>query len=337
MASSEVLQVETKPQPDAILRAENLVKRFAGSRPGTFLTAVNNVSFTLKPGEILGMVGESGSGKSTVGRTVLKLLNPTSGRVIFEGKDISTLSEKQCRPLRSDMQMVFQDPWMALNPRMKIRTLIEEPLLLHSKLSGAERRKEAESIARQVHLTGAVLDRFPNELSGGQLQRVCVARALATSPKLIVLDEPTSSLDLSVRAGIIELLAEIRQRTGAAMLFISHDIGTLKLLCDTVAVLYLGAIVEYGPTDEVFSSPRHPYTKALMSAHLPTDPSVKVQRQVLTGEVPSPIDLPPGCSFAGRCPVVMPSCRQIEPKLKAKVGFNRKVACLRESDMPLIG
>lgn len=206
-----------------ILKVENLVKHFPAGEKDRVVHAVNGVSFSIPAGQTVGMVGESGSGKSTIGRTVLRLLRPTSGTITFQGRNISGLPEKACRPLRAEMQMVFQDPWAALNPRMKVRTLIEEPLLLHTKMSRAERREYAQDMAQRVNLTAELLSRYPSDLSGGQLQRVCIARAIATNPKLIVLDEPTSSLDLSVRAGILELLAELKEETGAAMLFISQD------------------------------------------------------------------------------------------------------------------
>jgi oligopeptide/dipeptide ABC transporter ATP-binding protein len=226
------------------------------------------------------------------------------------------------------MQMVFQDPWSALNPRIRIGELIAEPLKLHTKLSASERRDQAEALARRVRLTGELLTRFPAELSGGQLQRVCIARAIATSPKLIVLDEPTSSLDLSVRAGILDLLAELKAETGAAMMFISHDLGTVKLISDRILVLYLGSVVEYAPAARVFAEPVHPYAQALMSAHLPADPTAVLRRHVLEGEIPSPINLPPGCSFASRCPVAVARCRAETPPLD-EVQPGHLASCLR--------
>lgn len=312
---------------EPVLRVENLVKHFPAAG-GQTVHAVNDVSFSITAGETLGMVGESGSGKSTIGRTVLRLLEPTGGQVVFEGRDISGLKERQCRPLRARMQMVFQDPWSALNPRLTARSLIEEPLLLHTPLSRGERRDRSQALAERVRLSSALLDRYPAELSGGQLQRVCIARAIATNPKLIVLDEPTSSLDLSVRAGILELLHELRRDTQAAMLFITHDLGTLKLISDRIVVLYLGRIVEDAPTRTIFGGAEHPYTQALLSAHLPADPAIAVKRHVLEGEVPSPINLPPGCGFASRCPVVVERCRAAPPPLQMLPGQHR-AACLR--------
>ncbi len=312
-----------------VLDVEALHKRFP-AQGGRTVHAVNGVSFTIHAGETLGVVGESGSGKSTIGRAVIRLLKPSAGRIGFQGRDITNLPESACRPLRAEMQMVFQDPWSALNPRIRIGELIAEPLLLHTKLSRSERRDQAEHLARRVRLTPELLTRFPGELSGGQLQRVCIARAIATQPKLIVLDEPTSSLDLSVRAGILELLAELKAETGVAMMFISHDLGTVKLISDRIMVLYLGGVVEYAPAAQVFAEPAHPYSQALMSAHLPADPEAVLRRHVLEGEIPSPIALPPGCHFASRCPVAVPACREAAPELRAVHGDARhQAACLR--------
>jgi oligopeptide/dipeptide ABC transporter ATP-binding protein len=311
-----------------ILKVEGLVKHFAVGK-GAKVHAVNGVGFEIRPGQTVGLVGESGSGKSTIGRTVLRLLTPTGGRITFDGRDITAISEGDCRPLRAQMQMVFQDPWSALNPRHTARRLIEEPLLLHMKLSNVERRHRAEALAERVHLDRGMLDRIPSELSGGQLQRVCVARAIATDPKLIVLDEPTSSLDLSVRAGILELLAEIRAETGAGMLFISHDLGTLKLISDEVVVLYLGSVMEHAPTAQIFEEPAHPYTRALISAHLSPDPTQRVERIRLEGEIPSPINLPPGCPFASRCFAAVDACRSAQPPLVALRGRPGQAACIR--------
>lgn len=316
------------PAVEPVLAAENLVKHFPADN-GQVVHAVNGVSFSIRPGEVLGMVGESGSGKSTVGRMVLRLLKPTAGTVRFRGRDISELPERECRPLRADMSIVFQDPWGALNPRMKVSALIGEPLKLHTPLSAGERRRRVEELADRVHLSTAFLDRYTADLSGGQLQRVCIARAIATNPKLVVLDEPTSSLDLSVRAGILELLAELRDETQVAMLFISHDLGTVRLISDRIVVLYLGSIVEYAAAQEVFERPAHPYTQALISAHLPPDPRARLTRHVLEGEIPSPIDLPEGCPFAARCPVVQPRCGQEVPQMVPVGDDGHRAACLR--------
>jgi oligopeptide/dipeptide ABC transporter ATP-binding protein len=314
-----------------ILSVERLGKRFPIGK-GQSVHAVNDVSFEIRPGQTVGLVGESGSGKSTIGRTVLRLLEPSAGRIVFDGQDITSLSESGCRALRARMQMVFQDPWSSLNPRHSARRLIEEPLLLHAKLGAAERRARAEALAERVHLDRAMLDRLPSELSGGQLQRICVARAIATDPKLIVLDEPTSSLDLSVRAGILELLAEIRAATGAGMLFITHDLGTLKLISDEVVVLYLGSVMERAPTARIFEAPAHPYTQALISAHLSADPRHRPERIRLEGEIPSPISLPPGCPFASRCHAAIDACRAAKPELRPLPGGGQ-AACIRIDEL----
>ena len=290
--------------------------------------ALQSVDLEVRQGEILGLVGESGSGKSTLGRCLLRLLRPGAGCVTVAGMDITDFPERRLRPMRAAMTMVFQDPWSALNPRMRVRRLIEEPLLLHTSLAAGERRARAEALADSVHLSRAQLDRSPGELSGGQLQRVCLARAIATQPKLIVLDEPTSSLDLSVRAGILELLVELRAATGAAMVFITHDLATLRLIADRVAVMYLGRIVETGPAAAVLNHPLHPYTQVLLSAHLAADPQMRGRRIQLTGEIPSPIDRPPGCGFATRCPLAEPRCR-VAPPAGFNVGGAHQAACLR--------
>lgn len=290
--------------------------------------ALDGVTLAVRTGEVLGLVGESGSGKSTLGRCLLRLLRPSAGSVTVAGRDITVLPERALRPMRAEMTMVFQDPWSALNPRMSIRRLIEEPLKLHKRLGAEARRAEGERLAAQVHLSLAQLDRTPAELSGGQLQRVCIARAVATRPQLMVLDEPTSSLDLSVRAGILALLAEIRAVTGTAMVFITHDLSTLRIIADRVAVLYLGRVMEVGGAAAVMDRPAHPYTQALLSAHLSADPDQRTQRTHLTGEIPSPIDRPPGCPFQTRCPVVEARCRTGRPPLLT-AGVGHEAACVK--------
>ena len=316
---------------EVILEAKNLVKKFPIGRSGTFVNAVNGVNLSIQKGEVLGMVGESGSGKSTIGRTLLRLTEPTSGQILFDGQDITSLSNKHVRPLRKNMQMVFQDPWSALNPRMKIGDLISEPMRIHLDISRSECKDRTEMLAQRVRLSTDFLNRTPSALSGGQLQRVCIARAIATNPKLIILDEPTSSLDLSVRAGILELLQELRVETEAGFLFISHDLGTIKLVSDRIAVLYLGHVVEEVPKDKLFSNPSHPYSQSLLSAHLPSDPDANLQRLTLQGEIPSPINLPPGCSFHTRCPVAVPECKSTRPKTE-EISPMHMASCLRLRD-----
>ena len=316
---------------ELVLSAKNLSKRFPVGRSGSFVNAVNGVDLSIRCGEVLGMVGESGSGKSTIGRTILRLTDPSDGEITFDGQDITTLPTKLIRPMRKDMQMVFQDPWSALNPRMKIGDLIAEPLRIHFKMSRSECNDRTEILAERVRLSKDFLNRTPSALSGGQLQRVCIARAIATNPKLIVLDEPTSSLDLSVRAGILELLQELRNETQAAFLFISHDLGTIKLISDRIAVLYLGHVVEEVPKEKLFSDPSHPYTQSLLSAHLPSDPNKKLQRLTLQGEIPSPINLPTGCSFHTRCPVALESCKSNVP-VSNEISPGHLASCLRLKD-----
>jgi oligopeptide/dipeptide ABC transporter ATP-binding protein len=311
----------------AALQLDQVVKHFPGPRRGTRVHAVNNVSFSVAPGETVALVGESGSGKTTLGRLALQLERVTSGRVLLEGRDITPLSQSALRALRPHMQMVFQDPWATLNPRMRIRSVLEEPLKLHTTLSAAERLARIAGMAERVHLGGSLLDRFPAQLSGGQLQRVALARALMTQPRLVVLDEPTSSLDLSVRAEILELLAELRAQSQVSYLFITHDLGTVRLIADRIVVLYLGAIVESGPTALIFNHARHPYTRALFSAQLSTDVRERRERVVLQGEIPSPVDLPRGCSFAGRCPAADDRCRAERPALVTESAV--QIACFK--------
>jgi len=305
-----------------ILEVNGLLKRFGE------VHAVNGVDFHVAAGEAVGLVGESGSGKSTIGMLVTRLLSATAGTIRFDGRDITSLPEAEMRALRARLQIVFQDPWGALNPRMTIGRALEEPLKLHTDLDSRARMARVRELAQRVHLPPATLERYPNELSGGQLQRVSIARALATQPKLIVLDEPTSSLDLSVRAGILKLLDEIRRESGVAILFISHDLETVELVTDRVLVLYLGSVVEQGATRDIFSAPAHPYTQTLLSASLPPDPDARLARLPVIGETPSPIHLPPGCAFASRCPAAIASCRAAKPPATA-LGEAHTAACIR--------
>jgi len=314
-----------------LVTVEGLVKHFPGPRAGQVIHAVNGVSFAMTAGETVGLVGESGSGKSTIGRAVVKLITPTSGKIVFDGQDVSKTSPQAARPLRDRMQIVFQDPYGALNPRMTVGNLIGELLKLHTELDREARAVRVREIADQVRLSAELLTRFPHELSGGQLQRVCIARAIATRPKLIVLDEPTSSLDLSVRAGILELLRDLQRDTGVAMLFISHDLDTVRLVSHRILVLYLGMVVEEGPSAKVFEHPVHPYTQSLLSAHLPPDPDERLARHVLSGEVPSAVRLPSGCPFAPRCPIAMPVCSQARPAMEMPA-TGHQVACVRVKD-----
>ena len=312
-----------------ILRAERLVKHFhAGNgwrRRGGVVHAVDDVSFELAAGETLALVGESGCGKSTLARCLLRLIEPTAGRIRFDAVELTTLGEEPLRRRRRDIQMVFQDPTASLNPRFTVRRTVEDPLRLHSNLRRAGRRERAQEVLGRVGLGAELLDRYPHELSGGQRQRVNIARAIATEPRLVVLDEPTSALDVSLRARIIMLLGELREKLGMTYLFISHDLATVKYLARRVAVMYLGTIVEQALTHELFRHPLHPYTRALLSAIPVPDPDARRERLVLAGEVPSPIDVPTGCRLRFRCPLAQPVCA--EPVALREVAPRHLVAC----------
>jgi oligopeptide/dipeptide ABC transporter ATP-binding protein len=314
----------------ALLEVKGLVKKFPMAG-GLEVSAVNGVSFDIAPGESVGLVGESGSGKSTIGNLITRLVPVSAGQILFAQEDITRLPENRMRRLRPAIQFVFQDPWGALNPRMTVERALAEPLLLHTTLSATERLAQVRELAARVHLPAASLARFPHELSGGQLQRVAIARAIATRPRLLVLDEPTSSLDLSVRAGILQVLEEIRKETGVAMLLISHDLDTIELMTERLLVLYLGGIVEQGATRDIFARPVHPYTQTLLSAALPADPTAVLKRHVAHGDIPSPINLPPGCLFASRCPLAIDACRTAAPPL-LPYAAGHEAACIRIAD-----
>jgi oligopeptide/dipeptide ABC transporter ATP-binding protein len=272
------------------------------------LRAVDGISFSIRKGETLGLVGESGCGKSTVARCILRLLEPTKGKIFLENTDLTGLKGEGLRLLRKAIQMIFQDPMASLNPRLSVRQVLEEPLRLHERLIGKEREERVLEVMDQVGLDRELLNRFPHELSGGQRQRVNIARAITTRPKFIVLDEPTSALDVSLRAKIVLLLEELKSALSTTYLFISHDLSTVKYLSDRVAVMYLGAIVEIAEAHELFRHPLHPYTKALLSAIPIPDPYVKRDRIILEGEIPSPTHIPKGCRLRGRCPIAKNLC-----------------------------
>ncbi len=295
----------------ALLEVDGLVKTYLDRR-GRRVRAVDGVSFALATGEVLGIVGESGCGKTTLGRTAMRLLAPDAGAIRFEGIDIAKLGPRALKPFRRGMQMVFQDPFGSLNPRHKVGTIVGEPLSVHG-LGGA--RERVGELLDLVGLGAEAATRFPHEFSGGQRQRIAIARALALSPKLIVADEPVSALDVSIQSQIINLIVDLRARLGLSMLFVSHDLSVVRHVCDRVAVMYLGKIVEIGATERIFAAPRHPYTQALLSA-IPRPPgsTVPVQpRIVLHGEIPDPADPPPGCRFHRRCPRASALCAQAEP------------------------
>ena len=287
-------------------------------RPETLVRAVEGISFTVDRGELLALVGESGCGKTTTAQTVLRLIDPAGGRIAFDGRDITTLSNKTLRPLRKRMQIIYQDPYESLDPRLKVRATVEEPLLIHRTGGSKEERAELihDALAR-VELTPPelFLDRYPHELSGGQRQRVAIAASIVLGPELLVADEPVSMLDVSVRAGVLSLLDRLRQG-GLGILMITHDLSTAARFADRIAVMYLGRIVEEGPADAVVRDPQHPYTKALLSVVPRRDPRDRTRPQILTGEAPDAVRIPPGCRFHPRCPVAIADCREIDPVLE---------------------
>ena len=291
-----------------LLRVENLTKHYREGR--STIHAVNGVSFEVYPGEAVGLVGESGCGKSTTARCILRLEDPTGGQIIFDGADLTTLSGAELRRLRQQLQIVFQDPHESLNPRFTVRRTLREPLFLHGLYRDEDQLTDA---VEHVNLERDHLRRLPHQMSGGQKQRVGVARAIITHPKFVVLDEPTSSLDMSLRIQVLALLRRLQREMNMAYLFISHDLSTVRHLCDRVLVMYMGRIVEMGPTEEVFNRPRHVYTRALLSAIPIPDPTVKRERLLLQGETPSPRSIKPGCALQDRCPFVADECLRPVP------------------------
>ena len=316
-----------------LLRASQVVKQFTVGKtivPGSakIVHAVDGVSLDVWAGETLGLVGESGCGKSTLGRCLVRLYDITSGRIEFEGQDISRLGVRQLRPIRQHLQMVFQDPYASLNPRRRVGDLIAEPLRVHGRRRGSEILDRVRELLRLVGLSPEHIDRFPHEFSGGQRQRIGIARALALEPRLIVADEPVSALDVSIQAQILNLLADLQDRLGLTYIFIAHDLSVVRQVSDRTAVMYLGSIVETGPTELLYQTPSHPYTQALISA-VPVpdvDRSARKNRIVLTGDVPSPMNPPPGCRFHPRCRYASDRCRTERPALRP-LADGRDVAC----------
>ena len=320
-----------------LLQVDDLAKHFS-TRRGLFgrrttHRAVDGASFRLDRGETLALVGESGCGKSTTARMVLRLIEPTSGTVRFDGADLTALRGRPLRRVRRRMQIVFQDPFASLDPRMTVGEIIEEPLAIHGVGDRAERRARVEGLLGQVGLTPGHAGRHPHEFSGGQRQRIGIARAVALEPDLIVLDEPVSALDVSVQAGVVNLLADLQRRLGLAYLFIAHDLAVVKHVADRVAVMYLGRIVETGPKEALFAAPRHPYTRALLAAIPRPDPHRRSSHPPAGAEAPGTVDIPPGCRFHARCPHTIPRCRSEDPALRP-ITPGHLAACHRAEELP---
>lgn len=311
-----------------LIEVKNLHRYFGA--PAKPVRAVDDVSFMIQPGETLGLVGESGSGKSTIGRTLLRLIEGTSGQVLYRGEDLGAASSSRMRTLRSKLQMIFQDPYASLNPKMRVKDILGEALQVHGLAKGKEaRNKRIAELLALVGLRAEHADRYPHEFSGGQRQRIGVARALAVEPEFIVADEPLSALDVSIQAQVVNLLCDLRDRLSLTMLFISHDLDVVEYLCDRVVVLYLGRVMEVAPTAELFARPLHPYTQALLAASPKPDPEHKSERVALKGDIPSPVNPPSGCVFRTRCPHAIEACAGARPELR-DMGQGRFKACIRD-------
>ncbi len=307
------------PNPEAILEVRHLKKYFTlkktlMGKPISSLKAVDDISFIVKPGETLGIVGESGCGKTTMGRTILKLHEPTGGQIFFGGVDIAKYTSKQMRPLRTKMQIVFQDPYSSLPPRSTVGDILSEPVRVHKIVPPAQIKEYVLDLMERCGLRDYYYERYPHEFSGGQRQRICIARALAVRPELVVCDEPVSALDVSIQAQIINLLKKLQKEDGLTYLFISHDLSVVKFISDKIGVMYLGSMMEFGAKDDIFDHPLHPYTNALFSAVPNPNPDEKTERVLLKGDIPSPANPPMGCKFHTRCPQCMEVCRHITPE-----------------------
>ncbi len=317
-----------------LLEVNNLVKYFpirGGllSRVVANVKAVSDISFKIAKGEVLGLVGESGSGKTTAGRALLRLIEPTSGEVKFNGVDVVKLSKTEMREYRKEMQIIFQDPFASLNPRMTVGDIIGEALLIHNLAKGQARVDRVADLLKRVGLSPDHMRRYPHEFSGGQRQRIGIARALAVDPKFIVADEPVSALDVSIQAQVVNLLEDLQRDLDLTLLFIAHDLGVVEYICDRVVVMYLGKIMEVAPSRELYTNPKHPYTEALLSAAPIPDPTIKRERIILEGDIPSPINPPSGCVFRTRCRYKITECEHTVPELK-EVAPGHFKACIRD-------
>ncbi len=317
---------------EVLLEVKNLKKYFKVKKgffsSKSYVKAVDGVSFTINRGETLGLVGESGCGKTTTGRTIIKLYEPTGGKIIYNGEDITNYDYNKVLPFRRKIQMIFQDPYASLDPRMTVGDIIGEAIDIHKLAVGKERTEKIQYLLRKVGLNSDHINRYPHEFSGGQRQRIGIARALAVEPECIICDEPISALDVSIQAQVVNMLEDLQRDLGLTYLFIAHDLSMVKHISNRVGVMYLGNLVEITSSNELYTNPLHPYTKALLSAIPIPDPdeSASKKRIVLEGEIPSPIDPPPGCKFKGRCRYAKPICSEIEPELK-EVGSKHFVAC----------
>ena len=317
-----------KTEKQKLVQVKHLVKHFPVENSDDVVRAVDDVSFDILAGETLGLVGESGCGKSTVGRCLLRLHEPTSGEVNFEGKNLVGLPNREMQSLRREMQIIFQDPYASLNPRLNILSIISEPLKIHGIGNKTERRDKIADLLKKVGLDPNYMYRYPHEFSGGQRQRLGIARALALNPKLIIADEPVSALDVSVQAQVVNLLQDLQQEFGLTYLFISHGLAVVEHISNRVAVMYLGKIVEIAEAKELYELPLHPYTKALLSAIPIPDPKQKRERIILQGDVPTPINPPSGCRFRTRCPIAIDECAKVEPELR-EITKGHTAACIR--------
>jgi oligopeptide/dipeptide ABC transporter ATP-binding protein len=337
-----------RPEGPAYLHVRDLQVHFplrAGvfRRPAGAVKAVDGVSFEVRKGETLGLVGESGCGKSTLGRAITRLEEPTDGQVFFEGKDLAHANKKELFALRRDVQIIFQDPYASLNPRMTVGEIVREPLLVHSIGTKAQQLKKVRDLLEIVGLTREVLDRYPHEFSGGQRQRIGIARALALEPKLVIADEPVSALDVSVQSQVLNLMLRLQRELDLTYIFITHDLSVVQHISDRVAIMYLGLIVEEGPTEQIFAKPAHPYTRALVAAIPVPDPASRTSTPPVTGEAPSPINPPVGCNFHPRCPYMIESCKAQEPPLEpilaalgavqAEATADHLAACIRKHEI----